>query len=203
MECTCPLSVLTTIVAEACGIDITQIQKMAFQIQGDGFDTGAGVPTDILELADWQTKIAAGDATKIVVTPLIGADPTIEPGEATTTGGGDNSTLNGVEKVTGVNPSNFSCAFNSLSSLVESQLKALRCHNNLVVYFFTQGGFIIAVEVSAGKHEGFGLQSMFVSDRGNAGFGTNDTVNMSFSLPSGWSDKLVKIKPNFNPLTDI
>lgn len=202
MDCNCPAPTsLTEIVAEACGVDLKQIQKLAFQRDGSIFDSGA--TSDILELSSWQGFTSASDDTKIVITPLIGGDPTIEAGEAITTGGGDNSTLNGVEEVEGVNPSSFSCLFKSLSSTVEKQLKALICEKNLVVYLFLQGGRIAVAELSAQTHTGFPIQSVFVSDRNNAGFGTKDTVNMSFELQEGWSDNLVVLKPNFNPLTEL
>lgn len=204
MDCNCPpSSSLTEIVAEACGVDLSQIQRLAFQRTGYVFDAGATTPNDILELSSWQAFLTATDDSKIVITPLIGGDPTIEAGEAITTGGGDNSTLNGVEEVEGINPSSFSCVFKSLSSTVEKQMKALICEKNLVVYLILQGGKIAVVEVSTNQKRGFDIQSVFVSDRNNAGFGTKDTVNLSFQLKAGYSDDLVVLKPNFNPLTEI
>lgn len=203
MDCNCPAATaLTEIVAEACGVNLKQIQKIAYQRSGNNFDGQAG--SDILLLADWQTRTAAVDATKIVITPLVGGDPTIESGEAITTGGGDNSTLNGVEEVEGVNPSSFSCIFKGLSSKVESEMKELTCEKSLTVYLLLQGGLIACVEVvAATEHEGFPVQSVFTSDRNNAGFGTKDFVNHSFELAEGWSDSLVIVTPSFNPLTDL
>lgn len=205
MDCNCPNpDSLTTITPEDCGVNLTQIQKIAFQREGTLFDTGATIPTDIKELADWQTLIAAVDDTKIVVTPFIGGDPVIEAGEAITNGGGDNSTLNGIAEVDGANPSAFSCIFKSLSSLVESQLKSLVCEKALTAYLFLQGGKIAAVQITVDvAYKGFKAESLFVGDRSNAGFSTSDAVAMSFSLPQGWSDSLVIIEPNFNPLTDL
>lgn len=202
MDCNCPApTALTEIGLITCGVDMQQIQRMAFQRIGSTFD---GVTEDILELADWQAFMSAVDDTKIVVTPLIGGDPVIEAGEAITNGGGDNSTLNGVEEVEGINPSDFSCIFKSLPSTVEKAMKALICEPNLRVYFFLQGGKIAVQEVSAPEYEGFLLSGQpFISDRNNAGYGTKDTVSMSFSLAEGWSDDLVIIEPNFNPLTDL
>lgn len=207
MDCNCPAPTsLTTITTENCGVDLKQIQRLAFQRVGTGFDI-TGDTTDIKLLADWQALMAAADDTKIVVTPLIGGDPIIEAGEAITTGGGDNSTLNGVEEVEGANPSDFSCIFKSLSSTVEKQMKALNCEKNLVVYLFLQGGRIAAKEITVDdKWDGFDVTSVFTSDRNNAGFGTKDTVNHSFALTEGWSDDLVIIDStelDFNPLTDL
>lgn len=204
MDCNCPEpTALTTIVAEACGVDLKQIQRVAFQRVGNVFDGTLTPAIDIDDLADWQAFLSAVGDTKIVVTPLIGGDPIIEAGEAITTGGGDNSTLNGVEEIEGVNPSAFSCVFKSLSSTVEKQLKALICEKFLIAYLILQGGRIACALVETDVHTGFNIQSIFVSDRNNAGFGAKDTVSMRFSLAEGWSDNLVIIKPNFNPLTDI
>lgn len=209
MDCNCPEpTTLTAIVAELCGVDLKQIQRLGFQRVGDVFDVG-GLPTpfDIKELSAWQAKMTAVDSTKIVVTPLIGGDPIVEAGEAITNGGGDNSTLNGVEEIEGTNPSVFSCLFKSLSSKVEREIKALTCEKSLVVYFFLQGGAIAALEVTPGTpdvYEGIPVSGQpFLSDRNVAGFGTKDTFNFRFSLPAGYSDKLVKIQPNFNPLTEL
>lgn len=202
MDCNCPApEALTEIGLITCAVNMNQIQRLAFQRIGDTFD---GTTTDILELADWQSKMTAADSTKIVVTPLIGGDPVIEAGEAITNGGGDNSTLNGAEEIEGVNPSSFSCTFKSLSSEVEKAMKALMCEPNLRVYFFLQGGKIACVDIAAPEYEGFLLSGQpFVSDRNNAGYGTKDTVTMSFSLAEGWSNDLAIIEPNFNPLTDL
>ncbi len=206
MDCNCPNpTTLTEIIAESCGIDLGQIQKLGFQRSGFPFLLNdATAPADIKELSAWQALLTAPDDSKIVVTPFVGADPIITAGDAITTGGGDNSTLNGFEEVEGVNPSTFSTTFKSLSSTVEKALKTLMCEKNLVVYFFLKGGTIASSEVTVDEdYNGFSVQSMFVSDRSNAGFGTKDTVTMSFSLPSGYSDNLVVIQPNFNPLTDF
>jgi len=205
MDCNCPqASALTDIVAEECAVNLNQIQKVAVQRAGFMFDVaGTPTPTSILLLSVWQALLAETDNSKVVLTPLIGGDPVIEAGEAITVGGGDNSTLNGVVEVQGVNPSSFSCVFKGLSATVEKAMKALICERNLVVYLFLQGGKIGASKVATGQYKGFPIQSMFVSDRSNAGFGTLDTVTMTFSLAQGWSNELEVVTPDFNPLTDL
>lgn len=207
MDCNCPApTALTPITTENCGVDLKQIQRLAFQRVGTGFDI-TGDTTDIRLLADWQAFIAAADDTKIVVTPLIGGDPIIEAGEKITTGGNDNSTLNGAEEVEGAGPSEFSCIFKSLSAKVEKEMKALNCEKNLVVYLFLQGGRLACVEITSDdKWDGFDISSIFTSDRNNAGYGTKDTVSHSFNLTEGWSDDLLILDStdlNFNPLTDL
>ena len=205
MDCNCPApTTLTEIIAELCGVNLKQIQRLGFQRRQSGFPF---TDATIVDLAEWQTFLTATNDTKIVVTPLIGGDPVIEAGDKITTGGGDNSTLNGVEELEGVNPSNFSAVFKSLSSVTETQIKKLICEKNLVVYLFLQGGNIACVSAdpstATGGRNGFNCESVFLSDRNNAGFGTKDTFNFSFALPAGWSENLIVVKPNFNPLTDL
>lgn len=205
MECNCPApTALTPITAVTCGVDLRQVQRIAYQRKtGTSFDQGAGTPRNIATLADWQALIAAADDDKIVVSPLIGGDPTIEPGEAITTGGGDNSTLNGVEEVEGENPSSFSCIFKSLPASIQKEMRQLNCEKNLKVYLILQGGLIASKEIAANNNDGLAIQSIFTSDRGNNGFGTKDFVNHSFQLPAGWSEDLVVTTPAFDPLTEI
>lgn len=208
MDCNCPLPTeLTTIPALDCGVNLKQIQRLAFQRSGgltNQFGTATlPAPNDITVLADWQAFLAAADSTKIVVTPLIAGNPTIEAGAAITTGGGDNSTLNGVEEVEGVNPAPFTAEFKELTPEIERAMKELACEKNLTVYLFLEGGRIAAYEIDASNQRGFLLQSMFISDRNNAGYATKDITNMSFFFPAGWSEDLVIITPAFNPLTDL
>lgn len=204
MDCNCPApTALTEMVAENCGVDLKQIQRVALQRIGNVFDTSATTPTDPTLLADWQALMVAVDDTKIVVTPLIGGEPTIEAGDAITNGGGDNSTLNGVEEVEGVNPSLFSAIFKSLSPENEKALKALMCEKQLNVYFFLQGGRIAMKTITADQTTGFVSRSIFISDRNNAGYGSKDTHSFRFNLVEGWSEDLIIIDPTFDPLTDL
>lgn len=204
MDCNCPApTALTEIVAENCGVDLKQIQRIALERVGNLFDGTATTPVQIASLADWQAKMTAADDTKVVVTPLIGGEPTIESGDAITNGGGDNSTLNGVEEVEGVNPSLFSCIFKSMSPANEKNMKALMCEKQLQVYFFLQGGRIATFKIAVDQYKGFVARSIFISDRNNAGYGSKDTHQFRFNLVEGWSEDLEIITPNFNPLTDL
>lgn len=216
MNCNCPDDgILNEIPNENCPIDLNQIQRLAFATQGKviwdsatGGGTGNGVPqlnSQVDTLADWQALRTATDSTKIVVTPLIGGDPVITAGDAITQGGGDNTTFNGVAEVTGTNPSKFSCTYKSISPATEKALKELMCKST-EVYLFLEGGKIACQKIDNGgvNHKGLNVQSLFVSDRNNEGYGTKDKNTLSFELASGWSEDLVIVKPaDFNPLYDI
>jgi len=202
--CSCPApDALTTIPQKMCDVNLKQIQRLAFQRTGNQFGTDATPANDIKVLADWQTLITDTTDKKIVITPLIASNPVIEAGDAITSGGGDNSTLNGVEELDGTNPSKFSTEFKGLSSEIEKAMKALKCETGMTVYMFLQGGKIAVAKIDDNNQKGFEVQSLFVSDRNNAGFGTKDVHKLSFSLPAGWSEDLEIITPNFNPLVEL
>ena len=208
MDCNCPLpTALTAIPALDCGVDLKQIQRLIFRRRGNVIGAAATPANDPLELADWQALLAAADDTKVVITPLIAANPIIDAGDAITNGGGDNTTLNGVEEVEGTNPSAFSAEFKSLTPEIERAMQSLMCELNLEVFFVLEGGNIAAKADNSVdpvvNWSGFPIQSLFVSDRNNAGFATKDIHNISFSLPTGWANDLVILNPNFNPLFEI
>ena len=214
-DCNCPDDgILEEVPTSTCAIDMKQVAKLAFGTQGkvkwdsaSGGGANNGVPqadSRVDTLADWQARRTAVDNTKIIVTPFIGSDPQIEAGEAITEGGGDNTTLFGIEEVTGTNPSLFTATFKSLESTQEVALKKIKCKNT-EVYFFNEDGNIICEKIAGTEnHKGFNLQSYHFSDRGNAGFGSKDAFTMRFGLPKGWSENLVIVTPaDFNPLYDI
>ncbi len=218
MDCNCPDDgILKEIPDSNCPFDMKQIQRIAFATKGkviwDSADgtggAGNGVPATALNAqidtkADWTARKTAVDDTKIVFSPRVGGDPQIEAGDAITEGGGDNSTFDGVELVTGTNPSVFSASFKSLLPAQEKALKAIKC-KEVEVYFFLQGGRIAYQEIKGeARVKGFQMSSYHFSDRGNAGYGTKDTNTMRFSLPEGWSENLNYITPaDFDPIYDI
>lgn len=215
MDCVCPdNNELTDIDVSTCPFDLKQIQKLAFGIRGEvlwdsasGGGAGNGVPqanSQVDTLADWQARRTATDSTKLIVTPFIGGDPIIEAGEALTEGGGDNSTLGGIEEVTGTNPSKFSCHFKSLTPAQEVGMKQVQC-KNAEVYFFTEDDKIVCQKIEGTEnHRGFPMDAYFFSDRDNQGFGTKDKHMLRFSLKKDWSENLVIVDPaDFSPLYDI
>jgi len=211
MNCNCPApAALTEIPTSECAFDLKQIQRLAFVIAGKvTWGQTGSIPVadaDITALADWQARSTAVNDTKIVYSPLIGGDPAITAGEAVTTGGGDNSTLNGVTEVTGVNPSGFTATFKSITPEQELALKQFMCRPDIEVYLFVEGGKIVSEEIAGTPtgRKGLRIQSYFFSDRNNAGFGAKDTFTMTFQFPAGWSEKLVMDTPaDFNPLYDL
>lgn len=201
-SCSCPLPTeITDLTATTCPENFGQIQKVIIQRRStDTFDGTAG--NDITVLADWQTRFAASDDTKAVITPFV-YNPIITAGESITEGGGDNTTLGGEVELVGVNPSVFTAMFQSLTSAQIKELQSLNCENSLTVYFVTQNQKIIAREVSAGEYAGFPVSSFFVGDKTNNGFATKDENAFTFNMEACWSADYAVTDPAFNPLTEL
>lgn len=201
--CNCPnTDPLESIPEDNCPFNLEQIQKIIVQEVGYKFDSGATPATDPTLKADWDTLFAASDDTKAVITPFA-RNVVIEAGDFITTGGGDNSTLNGVEEIEGLNPAPVTGMFKSVSPAIEKALKKIAC-KKVQVFFVNGAGKIIAKDVGSDKTTGFVAESFGVKDRRNQGFGTKDQLDFQFSLKPGWSEDLVIIDPqDFNPLYDL
>lgn len=198
--CDCPNpTAIETIPVADCPFDIKQIQKIVFQRNGYIF-TADAIKTE----GSWNTLKTATDGTKVTSTPLIGGNPLITPGGAITEGGGDNSTLNGEEDVTGSNPSLFTADFKSITPGQEKAIKKLMCEKNLQVYFITEENKILCTQeylTANDSHKGFPISAFYFSDRDNQGFGKKDMNKMRFSIKAGWSENIVKISAtDFSPL---
>lgn len=206
-NCKCPPeTAIGDILTQDCAVDFEQLQKYVFQRGGFMWDSaGTPVPYDITKKSDWALLKSATDSKKVVSTPLIGGDPIITAGEPILNGGGDNSTLNGVEELQGTNPSTFTGMFKSLSSEVKGSMVGLECEDDLQVYFINQNDKIIANKVADGQYTGFPVQGFHISDRTNGGFGTKDTFAVRFTLPARWDNNAVIVDPEtgFRPLKDL
>jgi hypothetical protein len=203
LACDCPNpSALTAITGFTCPTNFLQIQRIAFQRAGFTFDGTTG--KDITLQADWVALMAATDSTKIVVTPFIN-EFTITPGEAITFGGGDNTTLNGIAEISGVNPSTASGKLKQAPSTTISKMMKLRCEKNLVVYLFNEAGQIICLEtvLASGDYIGIAIQAFFIGDKAAEGYATIDSNMFSFQIPKDWSATSIIVTPAFNPLTAL
>lgn len=201
--CDCPNpTAIETIPDADCPFNIKQVQKVIFQRNGNIF-----LADNIKVIATWDALKVANDGTKYSITPIIGGNPLITPGGAITEGGGDNSTLNGEETVTGSNPSLFTCDFKSVTPEIEKAMKTLMCERRLQVFFLTEENKIIANQedlTDLTQHKGFPISALYFSDRDNQGFGKQDIHKLRFSLKAGWSENIVKVSAtDFSPLVDL
>ena len=148
---------------------------------------------------------AASDGTKLIVSPYI-QNPTTEPGEARTFGGG-NQTLGGIEIVIGREPTNFTGIIYQEAQSVIKTLKSYSCEK-IGVFLIDENGNIGAID-EAGDGENYlpiPVDKFFVGDKNLGGYEEPDSNTISWSFYPNWSDNLVLIKADtldYNPLTDL
>jgi hypothetical protein len=204
-NCNCPLGEIPDIPDFDCDVDLGQIQKFAIFKSGYKFNPAGGT-NDITLGATWTGLLLATDSTKVQISPFF-EQGAITAGEPITTGGGDNTTLNGVEKITGTNPSQFNGMFSSIPQTLAEAMQELQCFKDLEVIFFNEEDKIIAKNTTGAgdvtdEITGFPIQSFHIADLNNEGFGTSDHNAVRFALKKRWSNGLEKYTPNdFSPLS--
>ncbi|WP_440881420.1 hypothetical protein [Tenacibaculum sp. C7A-26P2] len=198
--CNCPdVGILGAIPNSNCPWDIKQLQRLILQETPYKWKNGT---VDITKKADWDVLIAATDKTKVIVTPNL-RDVKIEPGDFITEGGGDNTTLNGVEEITGQNPSTVTALLKSGTPEQEKAIRKITCKSNLGFYGITNEGKILCRKIGD-DHFPIDIQpySFGIKDRRNEGFGTKDSNDIQFALAPRWSEDIVLVSPeDFNPFS--
>lgn len=206
--CACPApAALTTVLKLTCKENIGQIQRFIFQRAGADHRFEAAELGLITALASWTPLFAAVDSTKVVSSPLV-ENVIIPRTEAATEGGGDNTTIDGIEMVIGGNAATVIGQIAEAPSAILAQLRKLMCEPDLVVFMINQYGQIIGrdlVPASPGTDVvGIPIQSLFVSDADNNGLNTRDKADIRFGLPYGWRDDLAITTPaDFNAKTAL
>lgn len=213
MICECPAAAaIPTIPVANCVESFGQIQKVAFQrlVKENGtknaFDSAAEPKKDIKALASWTIFISANDSTKIAISPYIQA-PTAEGGAPRTYGGG-NDTLGGVEEIIGREVTPFTGVIRKSPQNIIKALKELQCESwadNLGVFLFDENGAIGAIKdiAVATKFYPIPIRALFIGDKTLGGLEAPDSNAIQWSFLPNWSDDLVIIAPEFNPLTDL
>lgn len=213
MICECPAAAaIPTIPVANCVESFGQIQKVAFQrlVKENGtknaFDSAANSKNDIKVLASWTALISANDSTKIAISPYIQA-PTAEGGAPRTYGGG-NDTLGGVEEIIGREVTPFTGVIRKSPQSIIKALKGLQCESwadNLGVFLFDENGAIGAIKdkAIATKFYPIPIRALFIGDKTLGGLEAPDSNAIQWSFLPNWSDDLVIIAPEFNPLTDL
>lgn len=208
MNCGCPAGAhLADLTIAECKESLGQIQKVIIQRK---YQT-AGLLNSIAE-ADIKTKTAmaalaaAADGTKIIISPYI-QNPTTEPGEARTFGGG-NQTLGGIEIVIGREPTTFEGVIYQEKQNTIATMKKYSCEE-IGVYLIDENGNIGALAddpANPTKYLPIPIRSFFVSDKNLGGYEEPDGNTIRWSFLPNWSDNLVIIPQtalDYNPLTDL
>lgn len=211
LDC-CPLpTALSDIPGSACPENLGQIQRYWFvrkgQVIWDVVTPANNVPATITgqapeDAAGWNILFAAADSTKVVKTPLIGGDSTLTAGTTITQGGGDNSTLNGETLVNGINPTDGSARFDSLTGAQIAAIRTLACEGNgLEVYLVSQEGKLWGKK-DGDLVTGFPCTNVVLGSMTNAGFGTRDNNTLTFQLDFDYDEYKYAVTPaDFNALT--
>lgn len=196
-----PPTALTTIPAQACPEIWDQWVRFAFQRkQASPSFTAATIKV----AATWTPLLTAADSTKIVLTPLM-AGIVIPPGEILKEGGNDNSTINGIPRVTGLGFVPITATPQSLQAAVRSAIQALGAESalspgftNIWMYGINRFGQIIA----NADGSGFDAYNIMIGDSGTEGFAKLNTNNFGFDMAGGWSKTATLYTPTapFNPL---
>ena len=205
LDC-CPLDpALNDIPASACPENIGQIQRFWFVRKGkviwDITTPANNVPASIASnaptvAAGWSVLFAASDNTHVVKSPLIGGESSLTAGTTITQGGGDNSTLNGETLVNGINPTDGSARFDSLTAGQIKEFRKLACEGNgLEVYLISQEGKIWGSKVGD-LFTGFPAANVVLGTMSNAGFGTRDSNTLTFQLKSDWDESKHAVTPS-------
>jgi len=206
--CVCPKpESLTDVLRATCKENLGQIQRFIFQREGLDNRFAVGELGLITALASWTPLWIAEDDTKIVSSPYV-ENFVIPRTEAATEGGGDNSTIDGIEIVIGANAATAIGQIAETPSSILAALRKLMCEPFLTVYMVNQYGQVIGrdlVPASPGTDvTGIPIQSFFVSDADNNGLNTRDKADFRFGLPFGWRDNLAITKPvGFNAKTQL
>nr|DAM99088.1 MAG TPA: Putative tail protein [Caudoviricetes sp.] len=209
ITCQCPAAeAIPNVPNVACSESFGQIQKVAITRlrQTDGkrnsFTTAAGIK----KLESWEPKLSANDGTKIVVTPYINS-PADSGGDVRQSSGG-NDDLGGIPDVLGENPVQFAGVLRAIPQAVAKALKSLICESNaknLGVFLFDEKGNIEAIqdETTATTYYPIPIHSFFVGSKLHGNYDAKDNNPISWTYEENYSDNLVIITPEFNPLTEL
>lgn len=205
MICKCPgNTALPTIPKVECYESFGQIQKVVFQrlYKANG-EKNSITKEQIIKMASWSPLLVAEDDTKVVVSPYIQA-PTSEPGAPRTFGGG-NETLGGIEEIIGREPTAFNGVMRKIPQAIIKAMKEIQCESwgdNLGVYLIDDSG---AFECQADETNCYPIpiRSLFIGDKGHGGYDAPDSNTIQWAFLPNYSDNLVIIMPEFNPLTEL
>lgn len=202
---TCPApTALATITAQACPERLEQVVRFLIQRKQT---TPSFTATSILLAATWTPLLTATDSTKVIKTPLI-PGVVIPPGELITEGGNDNSTINGIPRVSAIGFVPVTAQLNDANSATRLALRGLLSESaiqpgftNLWCYMVNRFGQIYG-KLNGSNVEGFPIYNVFAGTAGTEGFGKAGITNFQFALEPGWDDGGALYQPtDFNALT--
>lgn len=186
-----PGTYLGGIAPTTCPIKWDQTQKIVFGRKSTGRFPNAGA---FVSQAHWQALFNAIDDSKLVITPYV-SNLVIPATEVLSTGGNDNSTVDGVPEVTGIGFAAVTFTLKNVSAETANELRLIGTEtmiqpgvSNIVGYFLQTSDAVVWNKTATGAaYEGFEIFNLVVTDAGNEGLNTNTMYNVSFNMKGGWS----------------
>ncbi len=174
-----------------CPMKWDQTQKLALGRKSAGRFPNAGA---FISEAHWQALFNAINDSRLVITPYL-SNLVIPPSEVLSTGGNDNTTIDGVREITGVGFVTVTAMLKNVSAETANELRLIGTESmiqpgvsNIVGYFLqTSNAVVWDKTVSLEAYEGFEIFNFVVTDLGNEGLNSNTTINVSFDMKGGWS----------------
>lgn len=196
---TCPApSALAAIPSQDCPVRFDQIIRLIFQRKQGSAPFS---PTSILLSATWTPLFSATDDTKALKSPLI-PNVVIPVGEILKEGGNDNTTINGIPKLSGLSFVGVTAQLQDAASDVADALRALASesainpgYTNLTAFFVNRFGQVICNKTGTTALEGFPVYNVCVGDVGTEGFNKPNVHNLTFDLAPGWSKNAMMYTP--------
>lgn len=219
MILSCPLpTALTTIPTQACPFRFDQIVRAFFQRRQPSATPTFATLTAFQTLATWTPLMTAVDSTKVVASPIF-SGLVIPRSEAITTGGGDNSTFNGIAEYNGEGSVRVTAQLKNVAPAVKRAMDLLSQESlsgstgltNLEVFMVNKDNYAFPVNpmtnavppVATTVYKGVPIYNFRISSAGSEGFGAPNIHDISWDMPASWADYLASVKPLFDFLTDL
>lgn len=194
--------VLPTPTTPVFEVRLNQIVRIFFQLIGTPFATAAAIKLK----ANWDTLIAATDATKVVFTPLC-SNTKISTSKELATSADTNLTFDGIPEYFGEGASRLSGEFrgkdavsmSSLSDLTQFSLMNTAGQTSLVMYLVNNDGHIFASQ-DAVTVSGIPAYNFRLGTRGSEGLNSNDVIPFTVDLKPYWDATIAPYIPSFDPL---
>ena len=214
----CPLpAALTPITAQDCPIIWGQIAGFAVQRIDDATNNFTDPTNPITAETNWNTFAGAADNTKLIYTPFLGSGLTFPKSTANTTGGNDNTTIDGIAIYNGEDTVEVTGLFRNLNKTVANELRLLTDESlsaigrtNIGAYFFPEqtssDNRVIARELAASpaSYAPIPIYNFRLSSVGTEGFNAQNEYDVTFTLKGNWDDDVDTVSGlDFDPLSKL
>jgi len=178
--CVCPpADALPDISLQQCPEKYGNINRFVIgRVSGGDF-------TDIADETEFDTRLAAVDATKIVLTPLL-SESEFPFSAILETAKDDNTSPFGEGFRTGEGSVTYTGLFKNIESSIKDELKELECYTDLAIAIVESNGGIGAI----GQTTLIPISNYFVSTKSFGGIAETDNVQLSFTLRPNWDEGL-------------